>query len=31
MEPRVGRLMGWKSGEEYTWDLSEGAATRTVK
>jgi hypothetical protein len=24
LEPRVGRLLGWKSGEEYTWELSEG-------
>lgn len=33
LEPRVGRLVGWKSGEEYTWEMpaAAGPATRAVK
>jgi hypothetical protein len=33
LEPRVGRLVGWKSGEEYTWEMpaAAGAATGAAK
>jgi len=31
LTPRAGRLGGWRSGEEYTWEMWEGPATQKVK